>query len=92
MPLPAALLARLAKRGIVDEKSEVESKKVPSNKSKPGKNIKKECRLYCREDRMIFSIIFTVLELSYLEADGFNLENKKNGMQFRPPRATQFQF
>ena len=45
-----------------------------------------------REDRMIFSIIFTVLELSYLEADGFNLENKKNGMQFRPPRATQFQF
>ena len=26
---------------------------------------------------MIFSIIFTVLELSYLEADGFNLENKK---------------
>ena len=41
---------------------------------------------------MIFSIIFTVLELSYLEADGFNLENKKNGMQFRPPRATQFQF
>ena len=45
-----------------------------------------------REDRTIFSIIFTVLELSYLEADGFNLENKKNGMQFRPPRATQFQF
>ena len=45
-----------------------------------------------REDQGFFSIIFTVLELSYLEADGFNLENKKNGMQFRPPRATQFQF
>ena len=30
-----------------------------------------------REDRMIFSIIFTVLKLSYLEANGFNLENKK---------------